>query len=150
MLDTSTQNRIVRFGVTVRILFSLIQLMYLCFYFLFLGQFHRMHALLGQITQTPALPFALLVASAVVGIPIRLYTLSATVIGYRELPAKYLKLFPFLVPLDILWALAPFLLVKGIGIVPALLGTAALLYAPFSQRTILSVKDDKGKRTGNS
>jgi cholera toxin transcriptional activator len=147
VLDTSTQNRIVRFGVTVRILFSLIQIMYLSFYFLFLGQFHRMHDLLGQITQTPGLPFALLVASAVIGIPIRLYTLSATVIGYRELPAKYLKLFPFLVPMDILWALAPFLLVKGIGIVPALLGTAVLLYAPFSQRTILSVRSDKAKRS---
>ena len=81
-----------------------------------------------------------------IGIPIRLYTLSATVIGNRELPAKYLKLFPFLVPMDILWALAPFLLVKGIGIVPALLGTAVLLYAPFSQRSILSVKDDKARR----
>jgi len=40
-------------------------------------------------------------------------------------------------PLDELWALAPFLLIQKIGFGLALGATAALLYVPFAQRTLV-------------
>ena len=39
--------------------------------------------------------------------------------------------------LDMLWALAPFLLVGEIGFGLALASTAALLYSPFAQRSLV-------------
>jgi hypothetical protein len=38
---------------------------------------------------------------------------------------------------DELWALAPFLLVQQIGVGAAIGSTAALLYLPFAQRSLL-------------
>ena len=87
--------------------------------------------------QHPKWLFALLLVTALVGIPIRLYLLSASIFGYRGLPVKFLRLFPFVIPLDELWALAPFLLVDQIGVGLALAATAALLYLPFSQRSLM-------------
>lgn len=40
-------------------------------------------------------------------------------------------------PFDELWALAPFLLIDQIGFGLALGATAALLYAPFAQRSLI-------------
>lgn len=79
----------------------------------------------------------LLIITAAVGIPTRLYLLTAVAFNYRGLNAKFQKLFPFLLILDELWALAPFLIVEQIGAGLALAATAALLYLPFSQRSLL-------------
>ena len=70
--------------------------------------------------------------------------------GYRGLPGKSLRLFPFLLPLDELWALAPFLLVERIGAGLALAVTAALLYVPFSQRSLLLMGEGNTKPAGKS
>jgi hypothetical protein len=59
---------------------------------------------------------------------------------------KFLRLFPFVVPLDELWALAPFLLVDSIGVGLALAATAALLYRPFSQRSLMLMGQINPKR----
>jgi cholera toxin transcriptional activator len=135
---------------TVRLLFSLIQVMYLGFYVASLADLHRMQALLSQALQHPTWLFVLLLLTAVVGIPIRLYLLSATLFGYRGLSGRFLKLFPALFPLDELWALAPFLLVERIGVGLALATTAALLYLPFSQRSLLLMSEGDSRRFGNS
>jgi cholera toxin transcriptional activator len=129
----------------VRLLFSLIQLMYLCFYVISLAFLHRVQPLLGQLVEHPFWLFAALVVTALAGIPIRLYLLSAAAFGYRGLPGKFLRLFPFLLPLDELWALAPFLLVDQIRIGLALAATAVLLYVPFSQRSLLLMKERKSQ-----
>lgn len=134
----------------VRLLFSLIQLMYLCFYVISLAYVHRVQPLLSQVVDHPFWLFAVLVVTALAGIPIRLYLLSAAILGYRGLPGKFLRLFPFLLPLDELWALAPFLLVDKLRLGLALAATAALLYVPFSQRSLLLMKDRKTQRGGNS
>jgi cholera toxin transcriptional activator len=55
----------------------------------------------------------------------------------RSLHLKFRQLFPFIFPLDELWALAPFLAVHQLGIGLAFAATAALLYLPFSQRTLM-------------
>ena len=121
----------------VRILFSLIQLMYLVFYTISLMRLSRVEAILTESRALGPLILVVLIVTAAIGIPIRLYLLSATGFNYRGLGAKFKKLFPFLLPLDELWALAPFLIVHTIGFGLALAATAALLYLPFSQRSLL-------------
>jgi DNA-binding winged helix-turn-helix (wHTH) protein len=133
----------------VQILFSLIQIMYLSFYFISLARLRWVEPILSQAVQHPRWIFALLILTALVGIPIRLYLLSAVVFGYRGLPVKFLRLFPIVIPLDELWALAPFLLVDQIGIGLALAATAALLYLPFSQRSLMLMGDLPAKRAEN-
>jgi DNA-binding winged helix-turn-helix (wHTH) protein len=122
---------------TVRIFFSLIQLMYLVFYTISLMRLSRVEAILTESRAPSPLILVVLIVTAAIGIPIRLYLLSATGFNYRGLGAKFKKLFPFLLPLDELWALAPFLIVHTIGFGLALAATAALLYLPFSQRSLL-------------
>jgi cholera toxin transcriptional activator len=133
----------------VQLLFSLIQVMYLCFYVISLAMLHWLQPVLSQAVQHPKWLFALLVVTALVGIPIRLYLLTASIFGYRGLPVKFLRLFPFVIPLDELWALAPFLLVDQIGVGLALAATAALLYVPFSQRSLMLMGEINPKRAGN-
>jgi cholera toxin transcriptional activator len=121
----------------VRLLFSLIQVMYLCFYVASLASLHRLDTTLEQMLQYPKWLFVMVVVTALAGIPVRLYLLSAAGFGYRGLTRRFLRLFPVLFPLDELWALAPFLDVNQIGIGFALAATAALLYVPFAQRSLL-------------
>ena len=130
----------------VQILFSAIQLMYLSFYVISLARIEQLQTLLAQAVENPKWLFALLLGTALVGIPVRLYLLSASIFGYRGLPVKFLRLFPVVLPLDELWALAPFLLVDEIGVGLALAATAALLYLPFSQRSLMLMGETSPKR----
>jgi DNA-binding winged helix-turn-helix (wHTH) protein len=129
----------------VRLLFCLIQVMYLCFYVISLANAHRIEAFLSRELQHPAWIFVPMLVTASVGIPIRLYLLSASLFGYSGLTSRFLKLFPALFLLDELWALAPFLLVDQIGAGLALAATAALLYVPFSQRSLLLMGEGNTK-----
>ncbi len=133
----------------VKVLFSLIQAMYLSFYVVALALLRWVEPLLSQAVQNPKWLFALLIATALIGIPIRLYLLSAAILGYRGLSAKFLRLFPFVILLDELWALAPFLAVEVIGVGLALAVTAALLYLPFSQRSLILMGERNPKRAEN-
>ena len=133
----------------VQFLFSLIQIMYLCFYVISLARLEHVEPLLSQTVQHPKWLVGLLLATALVGIPVRLYLLSAAIFGYRGLPIKFLYMFPFVFPLDELWALAPFLLVDEIGIGLALAATAALLYLPFSQRTLMLMGETNPTQASN-
>jgi cholera toxin transcriptional activator len=121
----------------VRLLFSLIQVMYLSFYVVSLASLHKVEVVLAQMPQYQKWLFVVTLVSALVGIPVRLYLLSAAAFGYRGLSRRFLTLFPALFPLDELWALAPFLIVNQIGVGLALAATAALLYVPFAQRSLL-------------
>jgi cholera toxin transcriptional activator len=121
----------------VRLLFSLIQVMYFCFYVVSLANLHRIEAFIFRELQHPQWIFVPLLVTASIGIPVRLYLLSASLFGYRGLTSRFLKLFPALFLLDELWALAPFLAIDRIGAGLALAITAALLYLPFSQRSLL-------------
>ncbi len=121
----------------VRILFSLIQIMYLTFYIVALTRLYQVESILSH-PQIPSLSILIaLIVTAAIGIPIRLYLLAATAFHYGGLNTKFKKLFPFVLPLDELWALAPFLIIHRIGFGLALAATAALLYLPFSQRSLL-------------
>jgi cholera toxin transcriptional activator len=124
-------------GNVVRILFSLIQATYLAFYIVALARLSILSEILAVGENLAHVVIAMVIVTAAVGIPTRLYLLAAIAFDYRGLNGKFQKLFPFLLVLDELWALAPFLIVQQIGAGLALAATAALLYLPFSQRSLL-------------
>jgi cholera toxin transcriptional activator len=124
-------------GAIVRPLFGLIQVMYLSFYIVSLARLSKVDQILTESAQPARLILMVLIVTAAAGIPVRLYLLAAAAFNYRGLSVKFRRLFPFLLPLDELWALAPFLLVQQIGVGLAIGATAALLYLPFAQRSLL-------------
>src|SRR5579864_8505944 len=131
-----------------RILFLLLQLMYLCFYIAALARLGKIEDLLeGALSHWTWMVVALVVTAAV-GIPIRLYLLAAASFDVRGLSRKFQRLFPFTFVLDELWALAPFLLLPQIGLGLALAASAALIYVPFSQRTVLLMGEAHSRSSG--
>lgn len=134
----------------LRILFSLIQVMYLSFYLVSLAKLHGIEALLAGAVRNPLWLLAPLILTAVVGIPTRLYLLSGAIFDVSGLDNKFRKLFPLIFPLDELWALAPFLIARQIGFGLALAATAALLFLPFSQRNLLLMGYARARRTGGN
>lgn len=122
-----------------RSLFALIQVMYLAFYIAAL--FHLPQ--LDRITDS-FLPgwgsFAILagvIVTAGAGIPLRCYLISAVGFDYQRLGRKFQQMFIAVLALDLLWAVAPFLIAHKIGFGGAFAATAALLYVPFSERTLI-------------
>ncbi len=130
---------------SVRILFSLIQLMYLIFYIIFLVRLSFAEAVLNDWGRYAFTVLMVLVVTAAIGIPVRLYLLTAMAFRYQGLNEKFKKLFPFLLVLDEMWALTPFLCVQQIGIGLAIATAAALLYLPFSQRSLLLMGAEAGR-----
>ena len=124
----------------VRVLFALIQVMYLCFYVVSLARLGSIERIVAPMVARPHWIVALVLVTAVVGIPTRLYLLASVGFDSNSLQHKFRKLFPFIFPLDELWALAPFLAVHQLGIGLAFAATAALLYLPFSQRTLMLMR----------
>jgi cholera toxin transcriptional activator len=125
----------------VRFLFALIQVMYLIFYVTALAHLHNAeHVATNFVPGWRALFIvgAVLVTGAV-GIPLRFYLLSAVAFDLRQLAEKFNRLFPFVLALDQLWAIAPFLLLSQIGVGLAFAATAALLYVPFAERTLVQL-----------
>ncbi len=122
----------------VRNLLLLIQVMYLAFYVSALANLQEIHEIFAEaILLPPAALLAVLVTTAAALIPVRLFLLAAVVFDHRQLPAKFCKLFPALLLLDLLWALSPFLLVHHLSTGLALGMSAALVYAPFAQRSLI-------------
>ncbi|HEU5411725.1 MAG TPA: winged helix-turn-helix domain-containing protein [Candidatus Acidoferrales bacterium] len=137
-------------GRTALTLFSLIQLMYLTFYVLSLARLPEVRLVLADAGEHARLILVALIVTAAAGIPIRLYLLTAAAFNYRGLGVNFRKLFPFLLPLDELWALAPFLAAQQLGFGLALAVTAALLYLPFAQRSLLLMRDKSRSPAGAS
>jgi DNA-binding winged helix-turn-helix (wHTH) protein len=123
----------------VRALFALIQAMYLIFYLSGLAHLHDVDRVASSFLPGWRALFivgAVLLTGAV-GIPLRFYLLSAVAFDFRKLAGTFGRLFPFVLALDELWAIAPFLLLPQIGVGLAFAATAALLYVPFSERTLV-------------
>ena len=127
-------------GLT-RGLFALIQVMYLCFYVAALFRLHEVQRIADSflpLWAATTLAGAVMVTAGV-GIPLRCYLLSATGFDYQRLGEKFRRMFPLVLALDQLWAIAPFLLMEKIGLGAAFAATAALLYLPFSERTLIQM-----------
>jgi len=123
----------------VRGLFALIQLMYLCFYLNALHHLRDVDRVTSDFLPSwggSTIVIAVLVTGAI-GIPLRFYLLSAVAFDFRKLGETFRRLFPFVLALDQLWAVAPFLLLPQIGVGLAFAAIAALLYVPFSERTLV-------------
>jgi cholera toxin transcriptional activator len=125
----------------VRMLFVLIQIMYLSFYVAALARLSSAQGILERSFGRSGIVIVLLIVSASIGIPVRLYLISYVSFDVKDLSRKFLRLFAGLLILDELWALAPFLLAEQIGIGFALAISAALTYVPFAQRTLVLMRD---------
>ena len=120
-------------------LFALVQVMYLIFYVVALLRIHAVQGIADSFL--PGWGATVLVAAVMVtagvGIPLRCYLLSAVGFDYQRLGEKFQQMFPFILALDQLWSVAPFLLMQKIGMGAAFAASAGLLYVPFSERTLI-------------
>ncbi len=131
---------------TARLLFVLTQVMYLIFYLsaLFsLDNTYRASFMAWHRAGTAI--FAIYLTTAMIGVAVRLYLISATAMDYHLLGSKYRMLTPALFVLDMLWALSPLLIADRIGLGFALGACAALIYMPFTQRTLMQMMQ-RGKK----
>ena len=120
-----------------RSLFALIQVMYLCFYVAALATLDDVFHTVDGVFPAWAWPLtAATLVTGLVGIASRLWLLSAVGFDYKGLGRKFRRLFPLLFPLDELWAFAPLLIARHIPLGLAFACSAALLLAPFAQRTL--------------
>jgi len=139
-IDPELEIPLPRRGV-IRSLFGLVQVMYLVFYVVALVRLQEVSRVADSFLPgwgSTAIQILVLI-TAVVGIPLRLYLLSSIAFDHRRLGINFRKLFPFVFVLDQLWAIAPFLLTQQIGIGAAFAATAGLLYVPFAERTLIRI-----------
>lgn len=135
-------------GLT-RGLFVLIQIMYLVFYVVALVRWQEV----DRVTQAFLSGWGSFIISvtvlvtACVGILLRCYLLSAAGFDYQRLREKFEQIFLSVLMLDVLWALSPFLAIEKIGVGAAFAVTAALLYVPFAQRTLLRMAYPAAKKS---
>jgi len=120
----------------VRTLFILLQLMYLSFYVGALANLAEIEDLVSALSKSTQILTVLIVTAAIM-IPVRAFVLSMVLFHAPGARRKFLKIWPFLLLLDLLWALAPFLLLHHISYGLALSCTALLVYSPFAQRSLV-------------
>ena len=122
----------------VRILLLLIQTLYLVFYLAALANLREIDEIfLEARVLSPEVLTTILVTTAGVLIPVRLFIITAVAFDLRQLPSKFARMFPVLLLLDLLWALSPFLLVHHVSVGLALGMSAPLIYLPFAQRSLV-------------
>jgi DNA-binding winged helix-turn-helix (wHTH) protein len=120
----------------VQTLFLLMQLMYLGFYVGALANLAEINELLAALPHATVIYIVLMVTAAVL-IPVRVFLLCAALFHAPGVRSKFLKLWWFLLPLDILWSLSPFLLLHHINRGLALACMTLLVYSPFAQRSLI-------------
>jgi hypothetical protein len=119
-------------------LLVLVQTLYLSIYFTALANLREVSETLVETGLVPSAgPMALVITTAAMLIPVRLYLIAAAGLGLRQLPTKFARMFPALLILDLLWALSPFLLIHHVAVGLALGMSAALVYLPFAQRSLV-------------
>jgi cholera toxin transcriptional activator len=122
--------------LVVQTLFILFQLMYLGFYIGALANLAEIDDLVSPLPKS-AWVFSAIIVTAATLIPVRAFLLSAVIFHAPRIRLKFLKLWPFLVVLDVLWSLSPFLLLHHINFGLALACTTLLVYSPFAQRSLI-------------
>ncbi len=120
----------------VRGLFCALQLMYLGFYVGALANLPEISDLLSVLPHSNQVYLAVLVTAAIL-IPFRAFLLCASLFHPPRAREKLIVLWPFLLLVDELWALSPFLLLHHINAGLALACTALLVYSPFAQRSLI-------------
>lgn len=120
----------------VQMLFILLQLMYLGFYVGALSNLAEIQQLFSLLPWA-ALALNLLIVSAAILVPVRVFLLCAVTFHAPGVREKILKLWPLLLAADVLWSLAPFLLLHHINYGLALACATILVYSPFAQRSLV-------------
>jgi hypothetical protein len=120
----------------VQTLFILLQCMYLGFYIGALANLAEIADLFSPLPRA-AQAFAILIVTAAILIPVRAFVLSAVLFHAPRAREKFLKIWPFLLVLDELWSLSPFLLLHHINFGLGLACATLLVYSPFAQRSLV-------------
>jgi hypothetical protein len=120
----------------VKTLFVLLQIMYLGFYVGALANLAEIEELFLPLPMATEV-FVVLIVTAAILIPMRLFVLFATLFHAPRVREKFLQLWPFLLVFDELWALSPFLLLHHINFGVALACMTPLVYSPFAQRSLV-------------
>lgn len=129
----------------VRILLLMVQALYLGFYLVALANLREVDDLFLEANLLPpAVLMTVLVGTAAMLIPVRLYLAAAVAFDLRRLPFKFARMFPPLLVLDLLWALSPFLLAHYVSLGLALGMCAILVYLPFAQRSLFLMYGRRG------
>jgi DNA-binding winged helix-turn-helix (wHTH) protein len=122
--------------VVVQTLFLLLQLMYLGFYVGALANLAEIKELISALPHATQV-FTVVIVTAAVLIPLRAFLLCAVLFHAPGLRGKFLKIWPFLLALDIVWSLSPFLLLHHIRYGLAVACMTLLVYSPFAQRSLI-------------
>lgn len=121
---------------TVRTLYVLLQAMYVAFYVGALANLAEIHELLSPLSYA-RVAFRVIAVSAAVLIPVRVFL--ACVVLFRAPGArkKLLGMWPFVLAMDLLWAVSPALLLHHINMGLAIACMTLLVYSPFAQRSLV-------------
>jgi cholera toxin transcriptional activator len=120
----------------VQTFFVLLQFMYLGFYIGALANLPEIGDLLSVLHRA-RLVLTVLVVTAAILLPVRAFLITAALFRAPGLREKFLKIWPLLLPMDVLWALSPFLLLHHIHFGVAVACTPLLVYSPFAQRSLV-------------
>jgi DNA-binding winged helix-turn-helix (wHTH) protein len=131
----------------VQTLFVLLQAMYVGFYVGALANLPEIEDLFSPLARETQI-VTVLIATAAVLIPVRAFLISAAFLRPPRAREKLLRMWPFLLPLDELWSLSPFLLLHHISVGLALSCTALLVYSPFAQRSLILMGAGGADRDG--
>jgi len=120
----------------VRALFLLLQIMYVGFYVGSLANLREIEDLLSPLTAAAAI-FYMLIGTSAILIAVRAYLVSAIALRASDMRGRFMKMWPWLLLADVLWALSPLLLLHHINTGLALACMALLVYSPFAQRSLI-------------
>jgi cholera toxin transcriptional activator len=120
----------------VQTLFVALQLMYLGFYVGALANLAEINELLSPLPHASEV-FTVMIVTAGVLIPVRIFLLCAVLFHAPGVQGKFLKVWRFLLPFDMVWSLSPFLLLHHINFGLALACVPPLVYSPFAQRSLI-------------
>jgi DNA-binding winged helix-turn-helix (wHTH) protein len=120
----------------VQTIFILFQLMYLGFYVGALANLAEIAGLFSPLPNAESI-YRVLIVTAAILIPVRAFVLCAALFHAPDFRGKFSKMWPFLIVFDVLWSLAPFLLLHHINFGLALASTTLLVYSPFAQRSLV-------------
>jgi DNA-binding winged helix-turn-helix (wHTH) protein len=127
-----------------RLLFILVQVMYIIFYCSALLSWEKLAAAADSAWRgAGSAAFVVYMVTALVGLAVRLYLVTATAFNYQLLGEKYQRIFPAVFVLDMIWALSPLLLKDRMGMGLALGACAVLIYVPFAQRVLVKMMNQQ-------
>jgi DNA-binding winged helix-turn-helix (wHTH) protein len=127
-----------------RMLFLLLQLMYLAIYVAALAKLGRVEEVLSSWLGGWANEAAIaILLTAVLGVAVRLFLLNATAFDFSGLGQLFRRLFWPIFALDLLWSLSPFLIAHKIGVGLAFAAFATMVWLPFAQRTLVRMAYEK-------